>query len=69
MEENYGPYRQSERKEIYEEYIKLLLKKEAHIMLLTQKMRLSDERETAEKKGRRLNMDAQNRMFLRTVLN
>ena len=60
----YGPYRQSERKEIYDEYIKLLIEKGGAYYAFDSNDALSDARETAEKNGESFKYGAKNRMLL-----
>ena len=64
----YGPYRQSERKEIYDEYIKLLIEKGGAYYAFDSNDALSDARETAEKDGVSFKYGAKNRMSFKNSL-
>ena len=64
----YGPYRQSERKEIYDEYIKLLIEKGGAYYAFDSSDALYDARETAEKNGESFKYGARNRMTFKNSL-
>ncbi|MGI9541266.1 MAG: glutamate--tRNA ligase, partial [Flavobacteriaceae bacterium] len=64
----YGPYRQSERKKIYAEYIKLLIEKGGAYYAFDSNDSLSHARKTAEKNGESFKYGATNRMFFKNSL-
>ena len=65
----FGPYRQSERKEIYREYIDLLIQKGGAYYAFDKTEDLSNERAAADSEGRTFLYGAQNRMLFDNSLN
>ncbi len=65
----FGPYRQSERKEIYKEYIDLLIQKGGAYYAFDKTEDLSNERAAADSEGRTFLYGAQNRMLFDNSLN
>ena len=63
----YGPYNQSERKEIYSKYVDVLIEKGLLIMLLT-KEKLDFHRKNHEEKGKTFIYNAHNRLKLKNSL-
>lgn len=59
---DYGPYRQSERKDIYKEHIEVLIQKGAAYYAFDNTETLSEERKKAEEKGETFRYGAQNRL-------
>ena len=64
----FGPYRQSERKDIYAEHIQNLLKNGAAYYAFDQAERLNEERKEAEKKGETFKYGHQNRLQFKNSL-
>jgi glutamyl-tRNA synthetase len=64
----YGPYRQSERKSIYEEHIQTLLKNGAAYYAFDKTEQLNEERKEAEKKGQTFKYGNQNRLQFKNSL-
>jgi len=64
----FGPYRQSERKNIYADHIQTLIKKGAAYYAFDKAERLNEERKEAEKKGETFKYGHQNRLQFKTVL-
>ena len=67
-EGKYGPYRQSERKSIYEEHIQTLLKNGAAYYAFDKTEQLNEERKEAEKKGQTFKYGNQNRLQYKNSL-
>jgi glutamyl-tRNA synthetase len=65
---NYGPYRQSERKEIYQKYIAQLIETGKAYYAFDKTETLSIAREEAERKGETFKYGAQNRMSFENSL-
>ena len=64
----FGPYRQSERKNIYAKHIQNLLKKGAAYYAFDKAEHLNEERREAEKKGETFKYDHQNRLQFKNSL-
>ena len=58
---DYGPYKQSERKKIYDEYIKILIEKGRAYFAFDKKEDLDNHRVNHEKKGKKFIYNAHNR--------
>ena len=68
-EGNYGPYRQSERKSIYEEKIMILLKSKKAYYAFDSNENLEELRKIEEKNGKKFKYDYSNRLKLDNSLN
>ena len=66
---NYGPYRQSERKSIYEEKIMTLLKSKKAYYAFDSNENLEELRKSEEKNGKKFKYDYSNRLKLDNSLN
>ena len=64
----FGPYRQSERKEIYQKYINLLVEKGKAYLAFDSNEALSEARQEAEKKGETFQYGMHNRMSFKNSL-
>lgn len=64
----FGPYRQSERKEIYQKYINLLVEKGKAYLAFDSNEALSEARQNAEKKGETFQYGMHNRMGFKNSL-
>ena len=64
----YGPYRQSERKNIYAEHIKTLLKSGAAYYAFDKAEHLNENRKEAEKKGQTFKYNHENRLHFKNSL-
>lgn len=64
----FGPYRQSERKNIYADHIQTLIKKGAAYYAFDKAERLNEERKEAEKKGETFKYGHQNRLQFKNSL-
>ena len=65
---NHGPYRQSERKEIYKEYVKLLLDAGRAYIAFDTPEELKAKRDAAEERGEKFQYDASTRSQMRNSL-
>ena len=65
----FGPYRQSERNEIYKRYIDELIQKKGAYYAFDSSERLSEEREKAERKGGAFKYNYENRELFENSLN
>ncbi len=64
----FGPYRQSERKDIYQKYINLLVEKGKAYLAFDSNEALSEARQSAEKKGETFQYGMHNRMDFKNSL-